>query len=61
MTDPTFAYLDPGSTATILQLTIAGTAGIAAVVKMKWHSIKGLFASTSDTALETEDVPESVS
>jgi len=61
VTQPIFAYLDPGSTATILQLAVAGTAGIAAVVKLKWHSIKGIFGSRSDTAAETEEATESVS
>ncbi len=61
MTEPIFAYLDPGSTATILQLTIAGTAGIAAIFKLKWNSIKGFFASRSSAADEPENVTDSVS
>ena len=61
MTPPIFAYLDPDSTATILQLAVAGTAGIAAVFKLKWHSIKGLFGSQTATVDETEEASETVS
>ena len=61
VTQPIFAYLDPGSTATILQLAVAGTAGIAAVVKLKWHRIKGIFDSRTETADESEEATEPVS
>jgi hypothetical protein len=61
VTQPILAYLDPGSTATILQLTIAGTAGIAAVAKLKWHRIKSLFSSRTDAVDETEEATERVS
>jgi hypothetical protein len=61
VTEPILAYLDPGSTATILQLTIAGTAGIAAIFKLKWNSIKGFFSSRSGATDEPEKVTESAS
>ena len=61
MTEPIVAYLDPGSTATILQLTIAGTAGIAAILKLKWNSIKGFFSSRSGASEDPEKVTDSVS
>jgi hypothetical protein len=38
-----FAYIDPAAGATIVQLVVAGTVGVGAVVKLKWSSIKSLF------------------
>lgn len=40
MTEPIIAYLDPGTGATLLQLALAGTAGIAAASKMRMNKIK---------------------
>lgn len=40
MIDGFFAYLDPGIGATLAQLAIAGTAGIAAAAKLRMNRIK---------------------
>jgi hypothetical protein len=40
MIDPVFAYLDPGTGATLVQLALAGTAGIAAAGKLRMNKIK---------------------
>lgn len=40
MIDPLFAYLDPGTGATLVQLALAGTAGIAAAGKLRMNKIK---------------------
>lgn len=45
------AYVDPGTGATLMQLALAGTVGIAAVVKLKWHSIKAFFRRSSSDHL----------
>jgi hypothetical protein len=59
-----FAYIDPGTGATLTQLLLAGTVGIGAIVKLKWNSIRALFsrshtaetsAGTSEDVLETPD------
>jgi len=36
-------YVDPGTGATIMQLVLAGTVGIGAIVRLKWNSIHSLF------------------
>jgi len=38
-----FGYIDPAAGATIMQLIVAGTVGVGAVVKLKWHTIKSFF------------------
>ena len=57
-----FGYIDPAAGATIMQLVVAGTVGIGAVVKLKWHTIRGFFNrpdATVDQFPESEsDVPE---
>ncbi|MCP3976742.1 MAG: hypothetical protein GY720_19835 [bacterium] len=40
MFEPILSYLDPGTGATLLQLALAGTAGIAAASKMRMNKIK---------------------
>ena len=37
MLDPAFAYLDPGTGATLMQLFLAGAAGIGAAFKMRFR------------------------
>ena len=39
---PTFGYVDPGTGATLMQLALAGTVGIGAIVRLKWNSIRSL-------------------
>ena len=59
-----FAYIDPGTGATITQLLLAGTVGIGAIVRLKWNSISALLSrsqaeepspDTSDDVMETPD------
>ena len=49
------AYVDPAAGATLMQLALAGTVGVAAVVKMKWQSIKSVFVRSEDTELVEGD------
>jgi hypothetical protein len=37
------AYLDPGSGSMMLQLLLGGVVGIAAILKLYWNAIAGLF------------------
>jgi hypothetical protein len=60
-----FGYIDPGTGATMMQLVVAGTAGIGIVVKLKWHKIRGFFDRSDatidqspDGASDVRDVPE---
>jgi len=39
-------YVDPGTTATLMQLALAGVVGISAIIKLKWHQIKRIFRTT---------------
>lgn len=54
-----FSYIDPAAGATIMQLVVAGTVGIGAVVKLKWSSIKSLFNRTDQSGGPTADVEDS--
>ena len=43
---PSYAYLDPGTGSSIIQLLIAGALGGAYVVKTYWYKIVGFFKGT---------------
>lgn len=43
-----FGYIDAGTGSMILQGIIAGAAGIAALLRFRWASIKEFFSRSSD-------------
>lgn len=53
--DTIFMYVDPGTGATLTQLLLAGSVGVAAVVKLKWYSIKSFFNRSDSSSGETEE------
>jgi hypothetical protein len=58
MTEPFFAYIDPGAGATLAQLALAGTAGLAAIGKLRMNKIKNRLTGKADVDSESEpDVP----
>jgi hypothetical protein len=66
LTDPIFLYLDPGTGATLAQLALAGTAGIAAAAKLRMNKVKRRLNKASaeaetETGDEAEQVEESAS
>ena len=52
MIDPFFLYLDPGTGATLVQLALAGTAGIAAAGKLRMNKIKRRLAREAEAEHE---------
>jgi hypothetical protein len=50
-----FGYIDPAVGATVMQLVVAGTVGIGAVVKLKWHTIREFFDRSDATPDEDLD------
>ncbi len=60
MIDPVFAYLDPGTGATLVQLALAGTAGIAAAGKLRMNKIKRRLArdAVAEQAEQSEKLEE---
>ena len=40
MLDPVIMYLDPGTGATLVQLALAGTAGVAGLAKLRMNKFK---------------------
>jgi len=50
-----FAYIDPGAGATLMQLVLAGTVGISAIIKLKWHAIRGLFSRSENAETLSTD------
>ena len=40
MPDPVMMYLDPGTGATLAQIALAGTAGIAAAAKLRMNRLR---------------------
>ena len=53
----TLAYLDPGTGATLMQLFLAGTAGIAAAAKLRFRRGKEV-AMDQDGTVAERDLPE---
>lgn len=54
-----FLYLDPGSGSFLIQLLIAGLAGIGIAIGASWTKIKRLFSKKTDNpALLSEDDDE---
>lgn len=52
------AYVDPGIGATALQLVLAGTVGIGALVKLRWQSIKRAFGKGDEPVVNPEEAAE---
>jgi hypothetical protein len=48
------AYVDPGTGSYVIQLLIAGLAGIAFAIKIYWGRIKGLFSRSSSDGAGSE-------
>ena len=49
-------YLDPGASSIIVQVIIAGVVGLAAILKLYWHRIKGMFGrKKADTGAGTKE------
>jgi len=51
-------YLDPGSGSFLLQLLIAGLAGIGIAIGASWSKIKRLFKKGKNKTVEDDDVDE---
>lgn len=63
MIDPLLAYLDPGTGATLVQLALAGTAGVAAAAKLRMNRLKRRGANEDPAENEqevTQETPEPV-
>ncbi|HXF54276.1 MAG TPA: hypothetical protein VNK52_09155 [Hyphomicrobiaceae bacterium] len=42
LSEPAYAYLDPGTGSFILQMMLAGALAVGASVKLFWHRIKSV-------------------
>ena len=51
------AYLDPGSGSMMLQMLLAGVAGVALAIKMFWRRILSYFRSSKDTQHDDPKTP----
>ena len=49
VTQPAFAYLDPGTGSAIMSLIIGFFVAIGVIVKSFWYKIKSLFSSSKNT------------
>lgn len=61
ISQPSYAYLDPGTGAFLLQALLGGVAGVLVVGRIYWAKIKGFFRRTpakSPEALQPESVDE---
>lgn len=58
MSEFLIAYVDPGVSATVLQVVLAGTVGVGALVKLRWQSIKKTFGREDEPAAVTEKATE---
>ncbi|MFQ5964294.1 MAG: hypothetical protein ACE5KZ_08430 [Candidatus Scalinduaceae bacterium] len=52
--NPVYAYLDPGSGSMILQILLAGFAGLAVILKLFWHRFLALFGIGKKNKGDTE-------
>jgi hypothetical protein len=43
LTEPAFAYLDPGTGGMLIQIILGGVAGLAVAGKLFWHQLKSFF------------------
>jgi hypothetical protein len=57
MIKPIVMYLDPGTGATLVQLALAGTAGIAAAGKLRMNKIKRRLAREAQADQEHTEEP----
>ena len=58
-TTPAYAYLDPGSGSMLLQLVLAGVAGLAVIMKLYWHRLMVFLGRRKPTPIQTEN-PDSL-
>ncbi len=49
---PTLAYIDPGTGSFVLQIILAGIAGMLLGIKVMWGRIKSLFSGPSSNQQE---------
>ena len=54
-TQSAHAYLDPGTGSMMLQLLVAGLAGLAVALKLQWKRFRGLFRRKQDKLGDTQD------
>jgi hypothetical protein len=43
ISEPVFAYLDPGTGGMLIQIILGGVAGLAVAGKLFWHQLKSFF------------------
>jgi hypothetical protein len=55
---PAEAYIDPSAGGMLVQLILAGTAGVAVLGKLFWTRIKGLFGASEPEASKTAGEPD---
>lgn len=60
MLDPVLLYLDPGTGATLVQLALAGTAGIAGLTKLKMNKLRRKAKTQTEPAEELLNAEETV-
>ncbi|MCP3996202.1 MAG: hypothetical protein GY722_14250 [bacterium] len=61
MLKPVLLYLDPGTGATLAQIALAGTAGIAAAAKLRMNKLRrksAVPAKDAEMKAETEEATE---
>ncbi len=52
ISQPSYAYLDPGTGAFLLQALLGGVAGVLVVGRIYWAKIKGFFRRSPDHGAE---------
>lgn len=48
ISEPAFAYLDPGTGGMLIQIVLGGVAGLAVAGKLFWHQLKSFFRFGKD-------------
>jgi hypothetical protein len=53
--DPVLSYLDPGTSATLMQLALAGFGGLAAFTKLRMNAMKRRLRKADDAEVDDAD------
>jgi hypothetical protein len=48
LTNPVYAYLDPGTGSMMLQIVLGGVAGLVVIIRLFWHQLLALFGIGKD-------------
>lgn len=58
LSEPAWAYLDPGTGSMLLQVILGGIAAVGVALKLGWHKIRAALGFSRKRAADEEQGPE---